>query len=449
LEDSVVDIKDLKGSVGDGGGNAVHDVALIQAMLKVVKNAKGEAYLSKNYTGKYDDATKAAAFQADKMLIDPATLKFDPAALKLNPPEMKVDRPAAKPGLAAVKLAPPTIKLNPAGAANHDKTGLVDKESQTLNALIKALPDDYKAMRIIEGTKTVYLEATVAAYKESFHAIQSKNDGLDLQFRQKIAQLLDRMYNEYKIVLSIPSNGWRRSFADQADVLKKHTDALPGESNHQYGKAVDFGFNGLRWVDGDGQIRTDGPWLDWAKMPVEKREELWKARNKFAVDDPTIGLFKSNRKGDWIHLQAYDDNKVSYGRALASHLQAVSPNKMKWQVALGSPNNYKTDLGLGGATFAVGTAGDIWAGKATIDKEAVAKALNVKRAADKNFSIDKFLGLQPGPAAQNKAADKMNVPVALKGDDIKDGYVTILRDRLKAEFEAADAKWRDWQPVLR
>lgn len=36
---------DIKDSVGEGGSNQVHDVALLQAMLRVVKDAKNAPYL--------------------------------------------------------------------------------------------------------------------------------------------------------------------------------------------------------------------------------------------------------------------------------------------------------------------------------------------------------------------------------------------------------------------
>ena len=110
---------DLRGSVGDKGTNAVHDVALVQAMLRVVKNAKGVEYFG-NYTGSYDAATKTAiiAFQTDQKLI-----------------------------------AAPGAKLDPAAAAKLDKTGLVDKNSATLKALNQALPAAHKDMVIMAGSR--------------------------------------------------------------------------------------------------------------------------------------------------------------------------------------------------------------------------------------------------------------------------------------------------------
>lgn len=36
---------DIKDSVSEGGRNAVHDVAMVQLMLRVVKNAQGAPFL--------------------------------------------------------------------------------------------------------------------------------------------------------------------------------------------------------------------------------------------------------------------------------------------------------------------------------------------------------------------------------------------------------------------
>src|SRR5260370_42656990 len=58
---------DIKDSVGEGGSNQVHDVALLQAMLRVVKDAKNAPYLGVDYDGSYGAQTRAALerFQND------------------------------------------------------------------------------------------------------------------------------------------------------------------------------------------------------------------------------------------------------------------------------------------------------------------------------------------------------------------------------------------------
>ena len=298
---------DLRGSVGEKGANATHDVALVQAMLVLVKDAKGTAYFG-NYTGAYDAATKTAiiAFQTDQKLI-----------------------------------AAPGAKLDPAALAKLDKPGVIEKNSATLKALNQALPATHKEMLIIEGTKTVYLPMAEASAKASAKAIGAKAD-LDPTFRGTVAKLVDQMFADHKIALSIPGDGWNRDFAAQAIPAGAGTGAGPGESNHQYGKAVDIGFQGLRWVASDGTFQDENFWLDAAKMPHDKRQAFWDARNKIAFT--ALGLFKTNKAGDLIHVQAYSDAGVSYGNSLALLLQTVSPNAMKWSVVLGTPNQYQVRL---------------------------------------------------------------------------------------------------------
>ena len=401
---------DLRGSVGEKGANAVHDVALVQAMLQVVKDAKGAAYFG-NYTGTYDAATKTAiiAFQTDQKLI-----------------------------------AAPGAKLDPAAAAKLDTTGLVDKNSATLKALSLALPATHKDMVIIEGTKTVYLPMAAASATASAAAIGAKAD-LDPTFRGNVVKLVNQMFADHKIALSIPGDGWNRDFAAQAIPAAAGTGAGPGESNHQYGKAVDIGFQGLRWVGAGETIQNDNFWLDAAKMPNDKRQAFWDARNKIAFT--ALGLFKTNKAGDLIHVQAYSDTGVSYGNSLALLLQTVSPNAMKWNAALGSPNQYQSDFGLGGALFKVGSALAIWGGAANVTKPDLVNALNAKLAVDKTFTVEKFFGLPPAPVPPVKPGAKPPPPLVLKDVDIKLAYIATMKTRLQAEFQAANAKRDKWKPV--
>ena len=65
-------MSDIQDSVGEGAAkNNVHDLALVQAMLKVIKNATGQPYLSSNYDGVYGKDTKTAItkFQQDHKII--------------------------------------------------------------------------------------------------------------------------------------------------------------------------------------------------------------------------------------------------------------------------------------------------------------------------------------------------------------------------------------------
>jgi len=384
----------------------VHDIALVQAMLRVVKDAKGGAY-SGDYTGTYDAATKTAiiAFQTDQKLI-----------------------------------AAPGATLDPAAAAKLDKTGLVGQNSATLKALSKALPATHKDMVIIEGTKTVYLPMAAASAASIAATIGAKID-LDPMFRANVATLVNQMFADHKIALSIPGDGWNRDFAAQAVVAKAGTGVGPGESNHQYGKAVDIGFQGLKWVAADGTIKADNFWLDAAAMPLDKRLAFWAARNKIAFAG--LGLFKTNKPGDFIHVQAYSDTGVSYGRSLALLLQTVSPNGMKWKAVLGGKaNQYKSDFGLGGALFQVGSALTIWGGAANVTKPDLVTALNAKLAVDTTFKVETFFGLPPAPVKPGAPP-----PPVLNDADIKPSYIATMKTRLQAEFKTANAKRDKWKPV--
>lgn len=64
---------DIKDTVGDGGKNKVHDVALVQAMLRLIKDAAGKPFLATNYDGVYGGDTKSAItrFQVEHKLITP------------------------------------------------------------------------------------------------------------------------------------------------------------------------------------------------------------------------------------------------------------------------------------------------------------------------------------------------------------------------------------------
>ena len=177
-------------------------------------------------------------------------------------------------------------------------------------------------------------------------------------------------------------------------------------------------------------------------MPAGAEEGILKGLYKL------IGLFKTNKAGDFIHLQGFNDGTVSYRRSLASLLQSVSVGNMKWAAAGGKL--YESDLGLGGGRYGVGTAREIWDSKSAISKADLAKALNAKIAADKAFNIEKFFKLPAAPAVKNQPPAKQAgppAPAVLKEADIKDAYLASMRKMLKSEFESADKHWAKWKPI--
>lgn len=397
---------DITDSVGDGGTNKVHDVALVQAMLTVVKNPKGSPYLA-GYDGKSGQGTVHAIthFQTDQGLLPKAGA-----------------HPAGGSGGAA------------AAPAAAEKSGMVAKGSATLAKLVAALPADFASMMIIENTRTVYFPGTEADCKASSKAISVMGD-LESVFRTKVIQLVDLMFSTHKIVLSVTPTGGRRTFQQQFDTFTKTTStkAGPGESNHNFGRAVDIGFNGFVWLQDDGAKTTDNYWLN--KLTKDEKDadgrkraaELWKARDDIAVRGAPA-LFNSILDGDDIHLQSFDDN-LPNDKALAALLNLVG--KFKWDTEHKKPRRYLCDLGFGGTMFNVGRTVDIWDLKATVTKAMIAQARTEQLIA---------AATPKGPAAV-----KAVVPV--KEKDVKDDDLKAMLKALKDEFVTAETNWQKWKTV--
>ncbi len=351
---------DITDSVGEpGAANKVHDVALVQAMLRVVKNAKSSPYLAGEYDGVYGGHTKTAIvdFQTDQKLI-------------------------VKDGT--------------------EKLGVVSKGGPTLAKLSALVPAQYQTLRIMENTKTVYLESSAADTATSKAAVVTAT--LEPGFQTKVGQLVQLMFDQHKITLWLAKDGARRTFAEQAAQTK--TFAGPGESNHNFGRAVDIGFKNFNWVQGNGTIKQDADWLNALEaVSAAKANAFWDARDAIALK--TVGLFRL--QFERVHLQAFDDSTVSTPRSLAKLLNTVG--KMKWEP------QYKCDLGYGGALFFVGTAKQIWAGNAVVTKTMIAQAMSAK------------------------------LKKVVKDAEIKAQQLNDMKKALKADFELADQGWLKWVAV--
>lgn len=417
---------DITKSVGDQGSNASQDVALVQLMLRLAKNAKGQSYFGANYTGTYDQTLKTAiiAFQQDQKLI--------------------AAKAAANPAINQPGKAP-----QPAALA--EKPGLVAPNSKTLTALVGKLPATHTNIRIVPGTKTIYLAGDGGKAAIAAAAIRGEEQ-LNADFRERVAQLVESMYEQHKLVLGIPRTGWRRDFAAQAAVVEANPNASgagPGESPHQFGTAVDIGFASLKWVAGDGAVKTDNFWLAAQGLQYAKQQEFWATRDAIAYEQ--LVLFKTNKQGDFIHVQGFADEKVSWGKSLAKLLETVSPAKAKWAYAgqVAKKNTYKVDMGLGTA-INVGNSTQMWNGESPISKADLAKVLNAKLIADPNFAVEKYFGVEAkaNPPAALKAPLEEKAPpakaVQLKEADIKADYIKHLQKLVKAEMQAADQNWDSW-----
>ena len=355
---------EITGSVGDTANNKTHDVALVQAMLRLVKNAKGATYFGSAYDGTYSAAMKTAitAFQTDN------------------------------------------AKAIQAGEKGAEKLGMMDSGGKTLAALAAALPATHATMRVIANTKTVYLEGAAADAGASAAAIRGDAE-FEATFKQRLSALVDTMYATHKIVLKITPTGRRRTFAQQA--AETATKAGPGESNHNFGRASDIGFRGFKWLQGDGTIKQDIDWLNTLEaVSAVKAGALWDARDALAAKQPLYPL-----KFERIHLQLYDQATISNQRSLVNLLNAVGTTK--WAIG------YKSDFGLGGAQYDVGSAKQIWAGNAVVSKNDLAMALTASAAA--------------------KAAKK-----AYKLTDIDVKQIAAMQKTLKGDFELADRNWIKW-----
>ena len=363
---------DIKDSVGHGGTNKVHDVALLEAMLRVVKDAKHKAFFSGEYDGGFTNSTKTAIIHFQK-----------------------------EHGTGAATASP-----------THDAFGMVTKDGPTIKKINAVLGADFKDIRIIENTRTVYWPMALTDSTASQAAINGKAD-LDKTFRTKVAQLVQLMFDRHKIALSVTDSGWRRTFQKQYELATQPTPptkAGPGESNHNFGLAVDIGFKGWKWMRGNGTSKVDDWWLNsLVKVSAAKAREMWAARDKIGFVE--LSMFPSALAGDLIHVQKFSDANTSMRLSLADLMNRKSI--FYWSFKGGQ---YHTDLGLGGDHYSVGNSKQIWEKAATLSKEELAKALTKSGTPTKASSIT--------------------------AKDIKE-----WRQKLREEMELAETHGNDWLPI--
>jgi hypothetical protein len=360
-----------------GAPNKAHDTALVQAMLSVVKNAHGQRYHAGHYDGVFGNHTLTAirSFQTDRKLVSQPV-----------------------PG----RPTPPT-------ASKGDAYGVVCPGGPTLNALSSALPATHKDIRTAEGARTVYWPGSEGDSAHSASSI-TKNAELHPAIREAAANLVRVMFDKHEIVLTLTASGGRRDFAKQYEIATTPdedgnyaTGAGPGESNHNFGQAVDIGPNGLKWMAPNGVPVNDDWWLNKLTQSHKSwARELWNVRDAIGVQ--TLGLFNSKLPGDFDHLQRYSDDNVSMVKSLAKLLDMVGA--LGWRYHQG----YQSDLGFDGPYYGVGTAVQIWEGS--------------------------------GPLKKDWLAAGMKVPVA----QVKDSDVTVMRKKLRTDFEKAEDSRDRWTP---
>ncbi|MDJ0945242.1 MAG: M15 family metallopeptidase [Kiloniellales bacterium] len=370
----------LAQAVGPGQPNARHDVALVQAALRLVDGPQGRPYLGGRIDGGYGPITEAAigAFQADH-------------------------------GGDAVPIAP--LVVTPGG---HTQTSLA-----------RLLPADRRDLRVLSGQRVVYLGRPAADANAAAQAIRT-DPNLRPAFRARVADLVQAMHRAHGLVLSTTPNGGRRSFAEQARIRPPQSYAGPGESNHNYGNAVDLGFDGTVWLRQDAAPRRDNHWLSaLERQEAPAAAAMWDARDAIALRAP-VGLFRLNFER--IHLQDFNQATTSAGRSLAAHLTAVGA--WNWQTArydrAARDWHYTCDLGGTTGTFvAVGTADQVWAGTATVTAAEIQSAGWVRP------------GPLGGPAGMGRAATPPITPAD----------IASVRASLQADFQAADRAWALWRSL--
>lgn len=371
----------VSASVGRGQTNVRSDVAIVQAALKLLNANNGRPYLGGNIDGGHGPQTQAAidAFQAEH-IADAA--------------------PA------------PAGTIQPSGA--------------TLTAMANALPADLRDLRALPGQRTVYLGRPIAEATTSAMAVRN-NAGLRQNFRARVAQLIEAFHTSHGLVLSLTNTGARRTFAEQALIRPPSSYAGPGESNHQFGNAVDLGFNGTIWLRPDGTRVTDNHWLaNLERTSNVAASAFWDARDALALRGP-YSFFRLNFER--IHLQDFNGATTSAGRSLAAHL--TRSGNWRWQTGHYDRANrdwhYQSDLGgTTGSFVTVGTANQIFAGTATVSAAEITQAGWIRPTG--------------ATATTSQPTTAATPPITLAD-------IAVVRTALQADFIAADGNWAAWVPV--
>lgn len=373
--------------VGENGTNTISDAALIQAILLKTRRPDSTAYL-KSYDGVIGDVTKGAIrqFQADHVLPDP-----DATA------------------------------------------GLVKPGDATWAKLLEQVDRDFADMRVLAGGKTVYVAATAAELQAKIDAVATFT--FTAAFRAKVIACIKRVHALHGIAIGVCPKGDRRNFQTQFELFNqvpKVTGAGPGESNHNFGMAVDLGFAGLRWLRADGTVAdNENPWLRKLNGETDnisaESMRFWEAMRAVGTG-AEVGAFRGPQ-ADRPHLQNWDDAGVSMSARLAAFL--TSHGEMRWRASAG-PNKsavYACDLGLGGDPIPVGTAAQIWSRQAPVTVAMLTQAR--ANAAQARVRSEAKAGATTLPP----------VDVAITQAD-----VIMMQQALRHQFEWADANWKDWTP---
>lgn len=415
----------LSGAVGDGAANAVHDVALVQAILvKITRPAVAAApgvvaRVAAPYLASYDGAcgrlTKAAirAFQTDNALL--------------------------------------TVNGQQTVAAANVTAGQVIAGDATWAALIAQVPADFANLRVLTNGNKVYIEATATQLQARIAAVGALT--FAPAFRVKVLACINQMHSLHGIAVGVCAQGDRRTFQAQYALLTSGrgvTNAGPGESNHNFGMATDIGFAGLRWLHANGDVdNNETSWLHHLTATSSTEANRFWDTLRTVGTSTAVGAFRGP-VGDRPHLQNWNDANVSMTARLAVHLQASGT--MRWGRANGV---YTCDLGLGGAMYPVGTAAQIWNLQATITAVQITQARAAAAAAAAQAAGPGGGAARPGAAPQQpgQARGGAQPPAGARGGAgvppvaaATPADVVAMRQALRNQFDLADTNWQNWTP---
>lgn len=375
-------------SVGEGGANLRHDVALVQALLRIARRPPRLDPTRSTYLAVIDGdcgpRTRAALrlFQADQVSVGPD-------------------------GRCRDVVAGATV-------------GQVRPDDPTWRFLVAAAPAEYSDLRVLVSGTTVYLAAPAADLNAALAAATALT--FEPGFGAMVQQLIRRIHQRHGIAIQVCRNGARRSFQTQYELLtsgRRVTQAGPGESNHNYGQAVDLGFQGLRWLRRDGTVvGNEDAWLHQLDPHQVATGEAGRFWDILRTDGAASGMHRGPIS-DRPHLQSWPDGRVDMAERLANLL--TGSGRMRWA---GRHARYQCDFGYGGRLFDVGRAGQIWSRQATV----TAAMLEEARAVQVSST-------NPSLAATVRAT----APKPVTPED-----VAAMRTALQADFVAADANWAQW-----
>ncbi len=377
-------------SVGENGTNERSDSALVQAILVKTTRAAVTGRLAAPYLAAIDGApgtnTKNAIrnFQNDHVFINEATQQSAP---------------------------------NPNATA-----GLIRPGDATWNKMLQKVDAAFSDMRILVGGKTVYVAATADQLQTKRAAANALT--FTQTFRVRVNNCITQMHTLHGIAIGVCPQGDRRNFQAQYDLVTSGrgvTNAGPGESNHNFGMAVDLGFAGLRWLRENGNVvENEDAWfhqLDPRQNLTAEALRFWETLRTVGTS-AAVGAFRGPA-GDRPHLQNWNDANVSMTTRLAVHL--TNSGTMNWERVAGRPTRYSSDLGFGGAQYNVGSAANVWNNQATVTADMIAAGRAAQLAAN-----------PPAGAQQPRLAP------------VTQADVTAMQAELRRQFELADTNWQNW-----